>query len=48
VGELCGGDVVMKKGSFARVDIYAPAAPLRGQLIWLIAPKVFDAVGTGN
>ena len=45
VGELCGGDVVMKKGGFARVDIYAPVAPLRGQLVWLIAPKVFDELG---
>ncbi len=42
VGELCGGNVVMKKGGLARVDMFSQVAPLRGQLIWLIAPKVFD------
>lgn len=44
VGELTGGNVVMKKGGLARVDAVIPTSPLRGQLIWLIAPKIFDAL----
>jgi phosphohistidine phosphatase len=39
---LTGAAVVMKKGGLARVDVYTPIAPLHGQLVWLIAPKVFD------
>jgi len=34
-----GGQVVMKKGSLARVDI-ASAESLAGELVWLLAPKV--------
>ncbi len=41
---LTGADVMMKVGSLARVDVTQAAAPLRGQLIWLLAPKVFDAL----
>jgi phosphohistidine phosphatase len=44
VGELTGGNVAMKKGGIARVDAVIPTSPLRGQLIWLIAPKIFDAL----
>ncbi len=45
VGDLSGGDVVMKKGGLARVDVVGWASPIEGQLIWLIAPRVFDALG---
>ncbi len=44
VGALTGGLVEMKKGGLARVDVVAPTSPLRGRLVWLIAPKVFDAL----
>lgn len=43
LGELTGGKVVMKKGGLARVDVYL-RKPLRGALVWLIAPKVFEAL----
>ncbi len=45
VGQLTGGDVAMKKGGMARADVTFFASPLAGELIWLIAPKVFDALG---
>ena len=38
-----GGWVVMKKGGLARVDITGNE-PLRGELVWLIAPKVFQSL----
>jgi phosphohistidine phosphatase len=44
VGQLTGGNVIMKKGSLARVDLYR-YDPLQGALVWLIAPRVFDALG---
>jgi len=44
VGELTGANIVMKKGGLARVDAVIPTSPLRGQLIWLIPPKIFDAL----
>lgn len=44
VGELTGGNVVMKKGGMARVDVVTTLSPVRGQLAWLIAPKVFDVL----
>jgi phosphohistidine phosphatase len=41
--ELTGGEIEMKKGGCARVD--AEMQPmLHGTLVWLIAPKVFDAL----
>lgn len=43
VQNLTGADVEMKKGGLARVDLYDPRSP-RGMLVWLIAPKVFDAL----
>jgi phosphohistidine phosphatase len=43
VGELTGSQVVMKKGGLARVDVYSHM-PLRGALVWLIAPRVFMAL----
>lgn len=33
-----GGEVVCKKGSLARVDLYGGPS-LRGELVWLIPPK---------
>lgn len=36
-----GGWVDMKKGGLARIDI-DNVQPLRGMLVWLIAPKIFD------
>jgi phosphohistidine phosphatase len=36
-----GGEIVMKKGGMARVDLFS-TAPLRGALVWVIPPKVFD------
>ena len=44
VGALTGGLITMKKGGLARVDVVSLGTPLRGRLVWLIAPKVFDAV----
>ena len=41
---LTGASVAMKKGGLARVDLF-DSASLQGTLIWLIAPKVFDALG---
>lgn len=43
VHSLTGAEVEMKKGGLARVDIHDPASP-HGVLVWLIAPKVFDAL----
>ena len=36
-----GGEIVMKKGGLARVDLFS-RAPLRGALVWMIAPKLFS------
>jgi len=44
ISDLTGANVVLKKGSLARIDIVKIASPLRGRLVWLIAPRVFDAV----
>jgi phosphohistidine phosphatase len=45
VSELTGGSQVeMKKGGLARVDV-TQYHPLRGSLVWLIAPKIFDQLG---
>lgn len=46
VGQLTGALVEMKKGGLARVDLDVIPA-LRGHLVWLIAPKVFDVLGEG-
>lgn len=42
--KLTGADVVMKVGSLARVDIDSSRGDLHGQLIWLLAPRVFDGL----
>jgi phosphohistidine phosphatase len=40
IGGLIGGaDVVCKKGSLARVDLYSTSPP-RGELVWMIPPRV--------
>ena len=44
VSELTGVDVSMKKGGLARIDVVGRTVD-EGELVWLIAPKVFDAVG---
>jgi phosphohistidine phosphatase len=44
VHELTGADIDMKKGGLARVDLY-DLEDLSGTLVWLIAPRVFDALG---
>ena len=36
-----GGWIDMKKGGLARIDV-DNMQPLRGMLVWLIAPKIFD------
>lgn len=36
-----GGDVVMKKGSLARVDVIS-RTPLQGALVWLLPAKIFS------
>ncbi len=41
INSLTGGRVIMKRGGLARVEIIS-RRPMLGQLIWLIAPKVFE------
>lgn len=43
VYQLTGASVGMKKGGLARIDLIYPRAQ-QGELVWLIAPKVFDAL----
>ena len=45
VHALTGANVEMKTGSLARIDIDSPPPVLHGHLVWLLAPKVFDALG---
>jgi phosphohistidine phosphatase len=42
ITSLAGGRVVMKKGGLARVDMIS-YQPLLGELVWLLAPKVFES-----
>jgi len=42
---ISGGEMVMKKGGLARVDLFS-RAPLRGALVWMIPPRVFDGLAT--
>lgn len=44
VSELTGAQIDMKKGGLARIDLMSAST---GELIWLIAPKVFDAIVPG-
>lgn len=43
VHKMTGASVGMKKGGLARIDLVS-AKVQRGELVWLIAPKVFDAL----
>jgi phosphohistidine phosphatase len=43
VRELTGAFIDMKKGGLARVDLETRQA-MRGSLVWLIAPRVFDTL----
>ncbi len=43
VHKLAGASLSMKKGGLARIDVVNHKAQ-RGDLVWLIAPKVFDAL----
>lgn len=43
VYQLTGASVGMKKGGLARIDVIQRHAQ-QGELVWLIAPKVFDAL----
>jgi phosphohistidine phosphatase len=43
IGALTGASVEMKKGGLARVDVIS-TFPLRGVLVWLVAPKIFDVL----
>ncbi len=47
VHELTGVDVSMKKGGLARIDLLGRRAR-HGELVWLIAPKVFDVLSQAN
>ena len=47
VHELTGVDASMKKGGLARVDVLGRNAR-QGELVWLIAPKVFDALNKAS
>ena len=42
--EITGADASMKKGGLARIDVIGKRVD-EGELVWLIAPKVFDALG---
>jgi phosphohistidine phosphatase len=38
-----GGEIIMKKGGLARVDV-SEERPLRGALVWMLAPRIFESV----
>jgi phosphohistidine phosphatase len=38
-----GGAVVMRKGGLARVDTTTEGASLRGELVWLLTPRLLGA-----
>ncbi len=44
IEQITGARVHMKKGMLARIDLFHPDR-LQGLLVWLIAPKVFNALG---
>ena len=46
VQELCGGNVTMKPGSLVRIRL--DPGERAGYLEWLIAPRVFDALGKSS
>jgi len=44
ITSLTGGRVIVKRGGLARVEIVS-RRPMLGNLVWLIAPKVFEQLG---
>lgn len=40
---ITGGEVDMKKGGIVRVDLIS-RSPLRGTLLWVLTPRVLDAL----
>jgi phosphohistidine phosphatase len=46
IADITGADVIMKPGGLARIDVLN-RSQMRGTLVWLLAPKVFDALGRG-
>lgn len=40
-----GGEIEMKKGGIARVDLLA-RTPLRGVLLWVLTPRVLEVAGS--
>lgn len=45
IAELIGGgEIVMKKGGMARVDLFENRLPLRGALVWVLAPRLFEII----
>ncbi len=43
IAELSGARIQMKKCGFARVDLVSQV-PLRGELIWLLSPRIYKAL----
>ena len=43
VSELTGAELSLRKSGLARVDV-SSATSLDGELVWLIAPKIFDVL----
>ena len=44
IASLTGARVVLKRGGLARIDIIS-RQPMLGDLVWLIAPKIFEQLG---
>lgn len=42
IRQICSGLVEMKKAGLARVDVDETISPLRGTLVWLLTPKIFE------
>lgn len=47
IGELTGAAVAMKKAGLARVDLRL-RTPSRGELVWLVPPRIFSALDSDN
>lgn len=41
-----GGEILMKKGGMARVDV-SPQSALTGVLVWMMAPRLFESIAGG-
>lgn len=44
IRQITSGMVEMKKAGFARVDVEPSLSPLRGTLVWLLSPKIFEVL----